>query len=525
MRIAKWVALAACAALASAQSPAVGKIKHLIYHDIRVDSKGQILPWADDDPAVAYDRVLGLLWKYWSHVPNVTGGGSDLRKYAPDDPTPGVKKYMVYRTLEDQGIGGDQMAMILSSWELYYAYTGDRRIVDNMMYQADIYIDRGMSGPEAQWPNIPYPCNTTRRAVYDGDLVLGKGVTQPDKAGSFGAELVMLFKITGKDKYLDAAVKIADTLARHVRPGDENNSPLPFKVNAETGEVKSTYTSNWSGTLRLFESLTALKRGDAGAYGRAFETISAWLKAYPLKNQKWGPFFEDIKSWSDTEINAGQIVWYMMDNPGWNPAWKEDVRRAQDWALKSLGLDHWKEYGLTVMGEQSVYKMQGQSHTARHASNELRYAELTRDFSRKAEAVRQLNWATYMVDDDGKNRWPNFQTYEIWWTDGYGDYIRHYLRAMASAPELAPAAPHLLRSSSVCTSITYKPGEIRYNVFDAASTEVLRMARKPTSVRAGDRLLTERADNDREGWTWQALPRGGVLRVRHDHSRDVTALR
>ena len=49
--------------------------------------------------------------------------------------------------------------------------------------------------------------------------------------------------------------------------------------------------------------------------------------------------------------------------------------------------------------------------------------------------MRRLNWATYSVDADGKNRYPND---DIWLTDGYGDYVRHYLRAMASFPELAP---------------------------------------------------------------------------------------
>lgn len=64
-------------------------------------------------------------------------------------------------------------------------------------------------------------------------------------------------------------------------------------------------------------------------------------------------------------------------------------------------------------------------------------------------AVRQLNWATYMVDKDGKNKY--FHD-EVWLIDGYGDYIRHYLRAMAAAPELAPDNKDtLLRRSGLAT--------------------------------------------------------------------------
>jgi hypothetical protein len=63
-------------------------------------------------------------------------------------------------------------------------------------------------------------------------MVIGKGYTQPDKAGSFGIELVKMYQLTGKRNYLDAAVAIANTLAKHTKPGDADNSPLPFKVNA-----------------------------------------------------------------------------------------------------------------------------------------------------------------------------------------------------------------------------------------------------------------------------------------------------
>src|SRR5690606_8879539 len=115
---------------------------------------------------------------------------------------------------------------------------------------------------------------------------LGKGYLQPDKAGSFGYELVHLYKKTGEQKYLDAAVRIADVLAAKVQPGDNDNSPWPFKVHAKTGETgvlvddvtwyegmdedvkkakgklkKSSYTTFWTGTLNLFTELIALQKG------------------------------------------------------------------------------------------------------------------------------------------------------------------------------------------------------------------------------------------------------------------------
>jgi len=89
-----------------------------------------------------------------------------------------------------------------------------------------------------------------------------------------------------------------------------------------------------------------------------------------------------------------------------------------------------------------------------------------------------------MVDTDGKNR---YYRDDIWLTDGYGDYVRHYLRAMAAAPELAPPDQnHLLRTSSVLSSIEYGPDAIACEKWDAASREELKLrAWEPGAIEGG----------------------------------------
>jgi hypothetical protein len=237
----------------------------------------------------------------------------------------------------------------------------------------------------------------------------------------------------------------------------------------------------------LFESLIELKSGDGGAYRRGFDMLLAWLKQYPMQNNRWGPFFEDIPGWSDTEINAGTLAWYLMENKSWDGNWKADVRRIQDWVIATLGNHSLDSIGVTTINEQTAYKVPGQSHTSRHASVELRYASETGDNSNKEMAIRQLNWTTYAVDDDGKSKYPDPATYEIWWTDGYGDYVRHVLRSMAAATELAPPKQnHLLNTSSVISEIRYEAREISYSKFDERSVEVLKVgAGAPGSIVGG----------------------------------------
>ena len=215
--------------------------------------------------------------------------------------------------------------------------------------------------------------------------------------------------ITDEDLYLSTAVKIADTLAAKIQPGDKMNSPWPFRVNAITGAVPdktyTIYTANWTGALRLFEDLIQMNKGNVDQYKNAlfFKKITTeWLKKYPLQNNNWGPFFEDVPEYSNTEINADTMAWYILEHPEWDASWKDKARAILDWSQKTYGNPTWEKYGVFPINEQTTYLVPGNSHTSRHASIELRYSELTGDKQNVNQAVLQLNWATYMVDFDGK---------------------------------------------------------------------------------------------------------------------------
>ena len=258
-------------------------------------------PWYSPDPGEAYNHMILKIWEFWKNM-----------KSCPN----GVKYYLQHQVWNDpeedpRGLGGDQLAMALSSWNLLYAYTGDQSVVENMQFIADYYIAHGLSKPTALWPNLFYPYNMELHSgVYDGDMRAGKGVLQPDKAASFAAELVALYKITGNAQAISStAVAVADTLAKKITPGDQDHPPWPYRVNAETGEVKFSYTTNYTGALRLFDDLIALRSSHAAEYARARDMLTAWLQKYPIKEQKWGPFFEDVGEWSDTEINADTMAW------------------------------------------------------------------------------------------------------------------------------------------------------------------------------------------------------------------------
>ena len=521
----------------------------LIYHNIKTDTAGNIIPWSHDEPGKAWSHVIQLVWNFWDTMRVDMNG------------IPYYMNHQVWKSKmnDPRGLGGDQFGMALSSWRLLYAFTGNERIKENMKFIADYYLTHGLSPSSATWADIPYPYNTlVYSGIYDGDMIIGKDYTQPDKAGSFGIELVRLYKMTSierypnitDDVYLSAAVKIASTLAKHVIDGDENNSPLPFKVNAITGEAGklknnnrdgkdaglSSYTTNWSGTLELLLELQALNAGDTELYKRAFDKIINWMKKYPLQNNKWGPFFEDIPGWSDTQINAITFAQFMMNHQEYFSDWKRDVKKIFDWVYQKVGNEKWKKYGVTVVNEQTAYQQPGNSHSSRQASAELQYISLTGDRYHYSNAVRQLNWATYMVDKDGKNRYPND---ENWLTDGYGDYVRHFLRAMEAMPELAPAdEEHILSSTSVIGEAHYPPLadkyfgndlgktdqkkiKLFYRTFDTTGIEQIRLLKKPAAVMLDQKPANELKGLSAEGYVWKPLKKGGILTITRKNSSKV----
>src|SRR6201995_5147232 len=98
----------------------------LIYHPIRTDARGRIIPWYNPDAGISYNHIMGQVWNFWDTMRRDMNG------------LPYYMNHQVWNPDFDdrRGIGGDQFAMALSSWRLYYAYTGNERIKENMAFLA-----------------------------------------------------------------------------------------------------------------------------------------------------------------------------------------------------------------------------------------------------------------------------------------------------------------------------------------------------------------------------------------------------
>jgi len=344
--------------------------------------------------------------------------------------------------------------------------------------------------------------------------------------GELGFAYMQLFEMTGDARYRDAAVACADALAKHVRDGDEQHSPWPFRVYAQTKVVREEYSANLVGAITLFDEVGRLGLGDGEAYAHARAVAFDWLMRVPMRNDAWSGYFEDIDIQTDPAANPNQYsalrtARWLIAHPAADPAWRDHVAHLLAWVVQTFGGDTPNErgtqWGATVLSEQGADMAKMGSHTARFGATSALWYEVTGDAPARERGARSLAWATYACDENGIVAVGEDRNEGWWFSDGYGDYIRHFLVAMAAVPEWAPPNEvHLLRSSSVVSHVDYAPGRVAWTTFDDDATETLRLPGAPSTVSVGGTALAERADLDDEGYVVRTLPGGGaVLRVRH----------
>ena len=211
-----------------------------------------------------------------------------------------------------------------------------------------------------------------------------------------------------------------------------------------------------------------------------------WLMSFPMQNNQWAQYFEDMPITTDThnwnQVNAGETAKYLLRHPESDPLWQSHVASITAWVEGTFGNP--QVGGATPISEQIDFMVAMGSHTSRYAAVNALLYEATGSTAAKEKAYRAFNWATYITDANGVNN--TGPTYDrLWFTDGYGDFIRNFMIGMGAVPEWSPPAEsHLLKSSSVVTSVSYAPTQISYTTFDAAATDV---AAHPDDASAGYR--------------------------------------
>jgi len=326
-------------------------------------------------------------------------------------------------------------------------------------------------------------------------------------------------------------------LASHIRAGDETHTPWPFRLNAQSGVVINgeEYGGMIVAPVRLFSELIRLNQGQVEAYTHARKVAWDWILQYPMHNNRWSGYFEDVVK-DTTNVNQAcptMTAYYILASPNPNVVdvhWTGNVGHLIDWVRQKLGRGpYFGAWAIDEQGRPPDYcgccsRAGLASDTSRWAAINAMYYERTGDAQAREDAFRSLNYSTYFTDDEGKIACCGLDYADSYWfDDGYGDHIRHYLWAMGAIPEFAPLGQnHLLRSSSVVKKVKYENKSITYETFDSDATEVLRLTSAPAHIKAGGNDLPRVDVLKQDGYTVRKLPAGGVaVRVQHKGGRDV----
>ena len=170
----------------------------------------------------------------------------------------------------------------------WYPYSGDQESIQAVREMLDHQLAHGTTPLDWDWPGVPFATNCDDEPDY-GRCIQNMprefyGGIETDKVGELGAGYALFYKLTGERKYLDAAVRCGEALAKHVRSGDAEHTPWAFRVDARTGVTLALeeYGGNVAGSLRLFEELIRLNAGDVSRYRKARDTAWQWMRDYLL---------------------------------------------------------------------------------------------------------------------------------------------------------------------------------------------------------------------------------------------------
>lgn len=536
------IALAALAAAAGALRPssAAPPLERYYGHAAVHDERGVIAPWRPglDGPCDFRVRIAAETLK---RFPWTAEGEAPAR--APHYVYTGTWSIAADGTISPKrpsdwanGDIGQRATNALEGWVAYYRYAGDGAAFAHLSYMAELLLGSCTTPPDHPWPGmfVSVPVKGKPYGACDP-----RGMIQLDLCASAGLGLLRAGQMTGNVRWIEAAKRWGDLLARRadLEPGKDpwpryaNLEDVPWKSNKQTGGITMI--------LAFLDALAAM--GYSGEDGRiiaAREAGRRHLREVLLPawhaHDTWGRYFWDWENQVQNCITTPDAARYMMDHRDAFPLWRTDARN-----LLTLFLNR------SCVSPESSGGMYSGAWAYPEASNccgrslwypalcmapaFAEWAALTESSWARELTVRQLILAGYDVHETGVTEDAIDGGVIVngdWLNIAHPLPLRFILETISWLPEdLAPSREnHIVRSTSVVRSAVYGSGRIEYATFDAppGTQEVLRLAFVPSSVEAGGRKLPLRGDLSESGFTVRKLPNGdAIVAIRHDGEREV----
>src|SRR5437016_3784124 len=192
---------------------------------VQLDAQGKLLPWpVPDDIGYSYaSHVLTqwqILWDQYNrqrlhYYYCCFDFDRSTFEMSPDEHWANSTGYL--------------RAMLQGFIERLYPYTGDARMITFLTDFVDYELENGLTPKDYVWPQVPYASANPGAKRYTGWSAHGEDYIEPHVVGEDGYAYLRLYEMTGNTKYLRAAIRCAEALAKNFKPGDEQNSPWPYR--------------------------------------------------------------------------------------------------------------------------------------------------------------------------------------------------------------------------------------------------------------------------------------------------------
>ena len=465
-------------------------------HNVVLDEHNKLLPWYT--PAdKAYDNFLHLRWDFIKNrVPN--SPGPDPRSRYPQ-----YYFYCAFKVKSDSILPdawmndiGEKIPNWFENARLYYAYTGDSSVMKIIKDFIDYTLEHGTSSPEFAWSGFPYTTTNAGDTIFRGFSNAGRLVLheiQVDHAGEMGLTYYRMYQFSGEEKYLKAAISVADVLAKNAKSGNQDESVWPYRVVMDSGRVTAPYGANWTGCYMLLDNLVKAGLGNVNAYADARDKARDFILQYPIKTGYWTDGHSDTDVKSNTyksNLSASNMTLCLFDYPELDPEWRNDIPMLIKWTednfiFRTAAEEPSTMWGANIVGEQDSFNFKMDYQTARYAAACARWYSVSGDESYKEKAYRSLNWVTYCNDSLGMAiESPVSKGILSWWSDCYGECPRMFYHAFAAIPEWAPPGEdHILYSEGILRDVRYADRHINYTASADNGIEYLRLSFNPVTIK------------------------------------------
>lgn len=423
----------------------------------------------------------------------------------------------------------------------YYRYSGDPDALARVSLLANNILDHCLTSSANSWPKFLISVPVTGKPYGNCDA---GGWIQLDIVGEAAMSLIHAYEVVGEKRWLDAAEHWADVLAEKrnrqhgMPPWGRYANPQDTKWGKD--ESADVQAGGIVYELTFFDELIRLGYvGKGNALLEARDAARSYLRDVLLpkwtSNETFGRNYWDWPDPVQSETTTNWMTRYLLANQTYFKNWKNDVRN-----MLSIYLNHTtvspKSQGEVYSGAWALPESSGCCDTSLAwatvdlGSDFALYANETHSEWAREIARRQLILGTYDFHTNGVAE-DNILGGTIaaggWFMGAHPSILLYTLQTMGWLPELTGAAreSHVMRSTSVVTSVDYSPGRLSYSTFDApvAGTDVLRLAFKPQSVTAGDQALQVRSDLSANGYKVTGLDGGDyIVEVRHDGAKQIT---